>query len=46
MKHTVFAAVIWLLSVNMLQAQEHRVISELRETPSLQGVNVLKVHKE
>ena len=46
MKHTVFAAVIWLLSVNMLQAQEHRVISELRETPYWQDVNVVKVNKE
>ena len=46
MKYTVFAAVIWLLAVTILQAQEHRVISELRETPYWQDVNVVKVNKE
>lgn len=46
MKRVAWTAIIALLSLNALIAQEHKMVSELRDTPYWQDVNVVKVNKE
>lgn len=46
MKHYLFTALFAVLSLHFLQAQEHKIISELRDKPYWQDVNVVKVNKE
>ncbi len=46
MKHIIFTATLMILSYSSIFSQEHKIVSELRELPYWQDINVVKVNKE
>src|SRR5690554_3026416 len=46
MKQLLLTAFLAVISLQLAHGQEHKIISELRERPYWQDVNVVKVNKE